>query len=251
MRRGEKMAKRTLRTKRSKEPTWEVVNLFPAQGDWNEEDYLALNGNQLVEFSHGILEVLPMPTTSHQLLVVYLYGLVLTFTASRELGTVLVAPLRVRLWPGKFREPDIVFVLREHASRIGEEFWTGADLVMEVVSGVGADRRRDLITKRREYARAGIHEYWIVDPDEERITVLRQSGERHVVDGEFAKGTVASSRLLPGFTEGAREPGGPCTASAQAAQDRGMDVWLLGERRDGFEHLLLVGELAGLQLRVE
>src|SRR5438445_1732306 len=97
------------RAPRRAEPTWEVAYLFPTQGNWSEEDYLALGGNQLVEFSHGFLEILPMPTTSHQLLVVYLYRLVLAFTASRGLGTVLVAPLRVRLWRGKFREPDIVF----------------------------------------------------------------------------------------------------------------------------------------------
>ena len=190
----------TVRASRSPEPTWEVARLFPAQGDWSEEDYLALNGNRLVELSDGILEVLPMPTTSHQLLVLYLYGLVLGFTTNADLGTVLVAPLRVRLWRGKFREPDLMFLLREHGDRIGEEFWNGADLVMEVVSGAGADRRRELTTKRREYARAGIAEYWIVDPQEEQITVLRLAGKRYVVHGEFPKGTVASSHLLSGFT---------------------------------------------------
>jgi Uma2 family endonuclease len=153
-----------------------------------------------VEFSNGFLEVLPMPTTSHQLLVFYLSGLVLAFTTSRDLGTVLVAPLRVRLWPGKFREPDVVFMLKAHADRIGEEFWRGADLVMEVLSGTAADRRRDLVTKRREYARARIPEYWIVDPRDEQITVLRLAGTRYVVHGVFGKGAVASSHLLPGFT---------------------------------------------------
>jgi Uma2 family endonuclease len=177
-----------------------VAYLFPAQGDWSEEDYLALGGNQLVELSDGFLEVLPVPTTSHQFLVLYLYGLVLAFTTPKDLGTVLVAPLRVRLRRRKFREPDVVFMLRKHADRIGEEFWTEADLVMEVVSGDDEDRRRDLITKRREYARAGISEYWIVDPREERITVLRLTGKRYVVHGEFLKGTVATSHLLRGFT---------------------------------------------------
>jgi Uma2 family endonuclease len=187
------------------EPTWAVAHLFPIQGNWSEEDYLALNTNQLTEFSDGVLEVLPMPTTSHQLLVVYLYGLLVAFTAARDLGTALVAPLRVRLWAGQFREPDVLFMAEEHAARIGEEFWEGADLVMEVVSGEAEDRRRDLVTKRREYARAGIPEYWIVDPRDERITVLRLRGKRYVVHGEFAKGAVASSHRLPGFTVDVRE----------------------------------------------
>jgi hypothetical protein len=58
-----------------KNPTWEIAHLFPAQGTWSEEEYLGLSGNRLVEFSDGFLEVLPLPTTSHQALVAYLYGL--------------------------------------------------------------------------------------------------------------------------------------------------------------------------------
>ena len=47
---------------------------------------------------------------SHQLLSAYLYGLLLTFVTSHDLGTVLYAPLRVRLRRGKYREPDVVFM---------------------------------------------------------------------------------------------------------------------------------------------
>jgi Uma2 family endonuclease len=182
------------------EPAWDVAYLFPAQGDWNEEDYLALNGNKLVECVNGFLEVPPTPTMSHQLIAFYLSRLVLAFAATGKLGMVLPAPLRVRLWKRTFREPDVVFMLQEHADRMGEQFWEGADLVMEVVSEGDEDRRRDLVIKRREYARAGIPEYWIVDPQEERITVLRLRGKRYVVHGEFPKGGVASSHLLKGFS---------------------------------------------------
>jgi len=179
------------------EPAWDVARLFPDQGAWSEEEYLALNSNRLVEFSHGQIEVLPMPTTSHQLIVLYLYRALQAFVSGKALGTVLVAPLRVRLWPGKFREPDLVFLRAEHSSRIGDPFWDGADLVMEVVSD--DDRRRDLEIKRREYARAAIPEYWIVDPRDARITILRLEGASYTVHGEFSKGERASSHLLPGF----------------------------------------------------
>jgi Uma2 family endonuclease len=180
------------------EPAWDVARLFPEQGAWSEEEYLALGGNRLVEFSDGHVEVLPMPTTSHQLIVAFLYHALRGFVMARAAGTVLFAPLRVRLWPGKFREPDIVFIAAAHASRIGEAFWEGADLVMEVVSD--DDRRRDLETKRREYAQAGIAEYWIVDPQQGQITVLRLDGTVYTIHGEFAAGTQATSHLLPGFS---------------------------------------------------
>jgi Uma2 family endonuclease len=194
-----RLSRNQTRATKTPGPTWEVAYLFPTQGQWSEAEYLALNGNQLVEFSRGTLEVLPMPTTSHQLLVAYLYGLLSAFVTERNLGIALIAPLRVRLWRGKFREPDVLFMLKAHINRIGEEYWQGADLVMEVVSEDDADRRRDLETKRQEYCRAGIAEYWIVDSREGRITVLRKAGRQFVVHGEFVRGEMAMSHLLEGF----------------------------------------------------
>jgi Uma2 family endonuclease len=182
------------------DPTWDIARLYPAQGHWSEEEYLDLPGNYLVEFSDGILEVLPMPTTSHQRLVLYLYKLLDSFVSDRDLGEVLTAPLPVRLRPGKFREPDVLFMRKSHARQLGEKFWDRADLVMEVVSPDPEARRRDRLTKRREYARAKIGEYWIVDPQKETVTVLRLSGARYVVHGEFRRGTQAASALLSGFT---------------------------------------------------
>jgi Uma2 family endonuclease len=191
---------RHVRSEKEPEPTWEIAQLFPAQGTWSEWEYLDLDTNHLVELSNGYLEFPPMPTTTHQMIVAYLYRLLLAFVAAHDLGSVLFAALPVRLWRRKFREPDVVFMRKEHAKRIREQYWNGADLVMEVVSGKGKDRRRDLVKKRAEYARAGIPEYWIVDPREEQITVLRSARKRYVVHGEFSKGTTASSHLLPGFT---------------------------------------------------
>lgn len=179
------------------EPTWDIAQLFPAQGTWSEQEYLDLKGNRLVEFSHGIVEVLAMPTEVHQLIVLFLCDVLRAFVRPPKLGKVLMAPFRVRLWEGKFRQPDVIFMRAEHAPRTSNEFWDGADLVMEIVSE--DDRRRDTETKRFEYARAGIPEYWIIDPQYRRITVLRLEGQRYGIHGEFSEGTLASSVLLPGF----------------------------------------------------
>jgi Uma2 family endonuclease len=181
-------------------PTWEIAHLFPDQGQWTEEEYLGLDTNRLVEFSKGVLEFPPMPTTSHQLIVVYLYGLLASFVKANNLGVALLAALPIKLWRGKFREPDVVFMAREHMDRMFEQFWQGADLVMEVVSGGKKDRRRDLVEKPVEYARAKIGEYWIVDPQAELINVLRLRGKKYAVHGEFGPGTMATSALLPGFS---------------------------------------------------
>ncbi len=192
------MAYPTTKPDAAQEPTWDIAQLFPAQGHWSEEEYLALDTNHLIEFSHGQLEVLPMPTQSHQLLVIALFELLRNFVREGQLGTVLLAPMRVQLWPGKFREPDILFMRSEHDDRRSDRFWEGADLVMEVVSP--DDPERDKVTKRREYAQAGIPEYWIVDPAASSITVLTLQGQEYALHGEFGSGETATSVLLHRFT---------------------------------------------------
>ena len=76
----------------------------------------------------------------------------------------------------------------------------GADLVVEVVSEGEENRERDLVKKREEYAKAGISEYWIVDPQEKQITVLVLEGQTYREHGVFKPGTVATSFLLAGFS---------------------------------------------------
>jgi Uma2 family endonuclease len=182
------------------EPTWAIAALFPRQGQWSEGEYLRLDTNRIVELSDGFLEVPPLPTMSHQLISAYLYGVLLAFVSGRKLGTVIYAAVPMRLRRGKYREPDILFMSKEHADRIHEEYWERADLVMEIVSKDRKDRKRDLVEKRAEYARAKIPEYWIIDPAKGTITVLWLSGNRYVVHGEFSRGDTASSRLLSGFS---------------------------------------------------
>jgi Uma2 family endonuclease len=181
------------------EPEWEVAKLFPRHGQWTEDDYLALPDEGRAELSDGCVEVLPMPTEAHQLILFFLLEALAAFVRARRMGIVLPSGLPVRLQTGKMREPDIVFLRREHANRRREQFWDGADLVMEVVSPDPKDRKRDYETKRSEYARAGIPEYWIVDPEERRILVLTLEGDHYRVHGDFRSGMVATSAMLPGF----------------------------------------------------
>ena len=179
------------------EPAWEIARLFPDQGSWTEEEYFALPSRRLVEFSQGFVEVLTMPTTTYQWIVLFLYRMLEGFCSTQGKGVVLVAPLKIRLWPGKYREPDVVMMLAEHESRIGDAYWDGADLVMEIVGE--NDRQRDHDVKRREYARAGMLEYWIVDPREEMISVLSLQENFYNTWCEVRKGERARSRLLADF----------------------------------------------------
>ena len=176
----------------------EIVALLPQQGEWSDADYLWLSGqtNRLVELADGSIEVLPMPTKKHQAISRYLF-LALLALMRRIGGDVFYAPLRLRIRPRKFREPDLLLVRSADDPRAGNEYWTGADLVVEIVSPDDPDR--DHMTKRADYAEAGVLEYWIVDPQAETITVLQLADAGYVEHGVFGRGATATSALFPEF----------------------------------------------------
>jgi Uma2 family endonuclease len=153
-----------------------------------------------VEFNRGRIEVLAMPTEAHQFIVRYLFLALHSFVAAKQLGEVVFAPIRVQTLPDKYREPDVALMLTENSGRRSNSFWTGADLVMEVVSDDPESRDRDLKEKRTEYAAAGIKEYWIVDPQQQQITVLRLAAGQYAAQGVFGIGAEAVSNLLAGFS---------------------------------------------------
>lgn len=181
------------------EPTWDIAQLFPLQGAWSVSEYMSLRPSRVVEYTEGHLEIPNVPTQTHQIITAYLYQALLLFVTARQLGTVLFAPLRVRISERKYREPDIVFMSKDHAKRRSDQFWTGADLVVEIMSEGEEDRKRDLIDKRKDYAEAQIPEYWIADYQEKRITVLKLDGKQYAVHGEFGENDIAASKLLAGF----------------------------------------------------
>jgi Uma2 family endonuclease len=188
-------------------PTWELARFFPVQGEWTADEYLALESvtgdNIRAELSNGRLEVLPMPTHTHQRIILLLLSLLEAFCKKHAPGELSFSGIRVRLksrGKAKFREPDVVYMKKENAHRCHEEFWEGADLVAEVVSGSKEDRKRDYVDKRKDYAAAGISEYWIIDPDKKRIRVFVRKGKKYEIHGDFKAGDRATSKLLRGFS---------------------------------------------------
>jgi Uma2 family endonuclease len=182
-------------------PDWIAFlgELLPSQGDWSEEEYLVLTDHRrrLVEFTDGFLEALPMPTDEHQAILGMLYNCFQSYFAVRG-GVVRFAPLRMRVRPGKYREPDLLALLDAKDSRRQQRFWTGADLALEVVSEDNPDR--DLVDKRKDYAEAGVREYWIVNPLNKSVTVLTLGDTGFAEVGKFGAGDSAASALLPEFS---------------------------------------------------
>ena len=175
-----------------------LIDLKPLQGLWTQAQYLQLTDHAklLVEFTDGHLEVLPMPTDHHQAISQHLFLTLLPVVAALG-GKVHYAPLRLRIREGKFREPDLLLVRDAKDPRRRNDYWRGADLVMEIVSP--DDPGRDIEVKRRDYAEAQVPEYWVVDPMDEAITVLTLAGDAYAEHGVFRRGQRADSVDLDGF----------------------------------------------------
>ncbi|MBM3460532.1 MAG: Uma2 family endonuclease [Armatimonadetes bacterium] len=182
-----------------------VAALFPRQGEWTEADYLSLpESSRIVELSNQRLVIPDLPGDRHQNAVVELVAAIRDFVKQRDLGYVRVAPMRVRLWPGKFREPDILFLTKAHRDRRGEEFWGVPDLVVEVLSprterssGTEQVDRRE---KFREYQKAGVSEYWLVDLKLACIEIFVLRDGIYELLGKWGETETLRSELLAGFT---------------------------------------------------
>jgi Uma2 family endonuclease len=193
------MGTATQRGRRSSQEWKDVLEeILPSQGKWSEEEYLVLTDhrNRLVEFTDGFLEVLPMPTDKHQAILGFMYLAFLNFIEPRG-GKVRFSPLRRRIRPDKFREPDLLLLLSAADPRRQNRFWEGADLALEVVSE--DEPERDLIDKRNDYAEAHVPEYWIVNPQTETVTVLRLRGDAYEQVGLYRRGESAASPQLSPF----------------------------------------------------
>jgi Uma2 family endonuclease len=195
------MSSMPLKPSQEPEYAWEVATLYPEQGEWSEEEYLELTDHttRRIEFTDGRVEFLPMPTEIHQELIAFLYHALYRYVEQLSLGKVHFSGLRVRVRPAKIREPDIIFLRRDHFHARHNRVWDGADLVMEVVSDDPKDRQRDYEQKLVDYAEAKINEYWIVDFERQVVIVHRLNGDRYAVYGEFSRGERATSVLLQGF----------------------------------------------------
>ena len=187
-----------------------LLGLFPVQGKWREEQYFDLpESNWFVELSDGRLVMPDRPGTRHQRIFLRLLRRLDDFVTDRRLGEVAIAPLPVRLWPGKVREPDVMLMLSEHADRITERWWGPPDLVVEVVSPRTADssgtEKTDREEKPWEYAQAGVQEYWLVHPSDRTIEVYALKGESYRLSGRYGVGETAQSELLEGFAVAVEE----------------------------------------------
>lgn len=161
---------------------------------WADEDVHA-------EWVDGEVIVQMPPYDVHQIVLNFLNRLLAEYVEFQELGVVLIAPFEMRLLSEKSaRQPDILVITTENLGRLSRERLEGpADLVVEIVSRDSV--RRDRHDKLHEYRRAGVREYWVVDPRPGRNRAdfyrLDAAGEYELYATD--EDERVPSAVLPGF----------------------------------------------------
>lgn len=165
---------------------------------YTADDYRGLmpGGPQYQLVDGELVRMTPAPSYRHQALVWELGSRLRTFVRANHLGDALGAPVDVYLSEFDVFQPDLLFVSRQRLDRIADDGVHGApDLVVEVLSP--STRHLDLGVKRTTYARHGVIEYWVVDPQARTITVYDlQAMPAHTM---LEAGATLTSPLLPGF----------------------------------------------------
>jgi len=163
------------------------------------EDYLTYGDSATrTEWVDGEAIVYMPPRDEHQTILEFLYALLRLYTDMKKLGRVRIAPFEVKLWEnGPSREPDLVYISTKKLKNLSSKRFSGApDLAIEVISpgSLYIDRR----DKLREYEKARVGEYWIIDsrPDNERADFYRlDSEERYELFATEADEKIVSTAL--------------------------------------------------------
>ena len=126
-------------------PEWRAWTEFEGKSEW-------VDGEVIVFMS---------ATPRHTFLSAFLVALLSTYVWFRDLGEVGAETLEMFLGD-RGRQPDVLFIAKQHLPRLTAQRLDGpADLVIELVSADSVER--DYKEKYKEYAAAGVREYWIVE----------------------------------------------------------------------------------------
>ncbi|MBM3234932.1 Uma2 family endonuclease [Candidatus Poribacteria bacterium] len=160
--------------------------------EWCDEDTWA-------EWVDGEIVLMSPASSRHQLIGGFLYGVLRLYIEIRHLGTLLYAPFAMHIpFVRSGREPDLLYIASEHAGRLKDTYLDGpADVVVEIVSEDSVFR--DYHDKFREYARAGVPEYWLINPLEEKAQFYRLSESGRYKRIPLEKRNLFRSQGVEGF----------------------------------------------------
>jgi Uma2 family endonuclease len=162
-------------------------------------DYLRFPDDGLRhEIIDGEHYVTPSPVTRHQRISRNLLHLMQTYLDSHPIGELFAAPFDALLSEFDIVVPDLLFLSNERAGFLTSKNLQGPpDLVIEILSP--STKSRDQKLKRDLYERVGVTEYWVVDPEQDRVDIYRRTGSSFGAPVSVPRTAVLTTPLLAEF----------------------------------------------------
>lgn len=146
-------------------------------GEYTTEDYYALPPERRTELISGVFYDMASPTSVHQMIATEIWQSLKNYIRSRNGDCIpFVAPIDVCLNCDEktMVQPDVMVVC-DREKIMNQCIFGAPDLVVEILSN--STWKKDMYLKLERYAAAGVREYWIVDPEKEKVIVYDLSGE--------------------------------------------------------------------------
>lgn len=167
------------------------------QKGYTYADYLTWGEAARYELLEGVPCAMASPSQAHQEIVGEIFNQLYNFLKGKPCKA-FVAPFDVRLNADSFDDtvvvPDILVVC-DKSKLDGRSVMGAPDLIIEVLSPFNI--RSDTIGKYRQYQKAGVKEYWIVDPVTKIIqTHILEKGK--YIGRTYGEGDTISVHTLDG-----------------------------------------------------
>jgi len=154
--------------------------------------------HELIDGEHFVT---PSPNPRHQRILGSLYLEIGNHLKAHPIGEVYFAPLDVVISDVDVVEPDLLYMSRERAAEVlvPEHVRGVPELVVEIASK--GTRKRDETIKRAPYERAGVSEYWVIDPEIDVVRVYRNSadGFSRLIELRRDAADTLTTALMPGL----------------------------------------------------
>jgi Uma2 family endonuclease len=184
--------KRFFRAKMSDQHKYKnVISEIPSTA---VEVYRMLPEGTRCEVIFNELIMSPSPTPIHQLLLSDLHAMLYYFLKSAKLGKVISSPIDVYLENNdSVVQPDLIVILNENLHQIKTDGIYGApDIAVEILS---RNRAYDTKRKRALYEKAGVKEYFMIDPENKK-TILLTLNASGVYEQTYEETGLLKSELL-------------------------------------------------------
>jgi len=152
------------------------------------------------ELVQGVVVMSPSPSVRHQAIAMEIAGQLMVYLRAHPVGQLLMetdAHMGTLLGSDFVYRPEIVFVRAERWQAIlaADRIRSAPELAVEVISP--GSRRYDSETKRADYERFGVGEFWLIDPERRTFTFFVLEKGRFVA--AEPDGDRFASRVVPGF----------------------------------------------------